>query len=132
MVSQYKYLGTVFTPFLRWGKTQVHQAKQTEKGLCTIKRCLGKYRNVTINEAFYLFDRMVAPIIFYGSELWGCEKVDILENIQVKLCKYLLKLGPQTPTLAVLGECSRSPLFIEYTTKFKIKVNVIHMYTEYM
>lgn len=105
-VSEYNYRGTVFTPFLRWGKTQKYQAKQAEKAMCTIKQFLCRYKSVTLHEAFYLFDKMVLPIILYGCELWGYEKVNILKNVQVKFCKYLLKVGQQTPTLAVLGESS--------------------------
>jgi hypothetical protein len=33
VVSEYKYLGSIFTPFLRWGKTNLYQAKQAEKSL---------------------------------------------------------------------------------------------------
>ena len=31
-------------------------------------------------ESFFLFDRMVVPILLYGAELWGYEQIDLIEN----------------------------------------------------
>ena len=60
---------------------------------------------------------MVTPILVYGAELWGYERVEIIERVQTKFCKHLLRVGNQTSNLAVLGECGRTPLYVEYITK---------------
>jgi hypothetical protein len=40
-----------------------------------------------------LFDKMVKPILLFGSEIWGFSKtIDCLEKIQLRFCKLLLKL----------------------------------------
>ncbi len=34
-----------------------------------------------------LFDTMVMPILLYGSEVWGYENLDLLEQISFQVCK---------------------------------------------
>ena len=52
-VSQYKYLGTFFTPFLKWGKTHQHQVAQAHKALLLIKKFLHICTNAKIQDAFF-------------------------------------------------------------------------------
>jgi hypothetical protein len=42
---------------------------------------------------FRLFDSMVAPILYYGAEIWGTDKVKDIETVQNKFCKWLLATG---------------------------------------
>jgi hypothetical protein len=35
-----------------------------------------------------LFDKVVAPILLYGSEVWGSENLDIVERIHIKILKH--------------------------------------------
>jgi hypothetical protein len=39
-----------------------------------------------------LFDKIIIPMLTYGSEIWGYENIDILEKVHVKFCKLLLDL----------------------------------------
>jgi hypothetical protein len=32
---------------------------------------------------------MVAPILYYGAEIWGTDKVKEIETVQNKFCKWL-------------------------------------------
>ena len=57
-----------------------------------------------------MFDATVAPIILYGSEIWGYENLDIIEKLQKKFCKFILKLKDSTPTCIAYGELGRYPL----------------------
>ena len=66
---------------------------------------------------FFLFDRMVVPILLYGAELWGYEQINLIENVQSQYCKYLLKLSVNTAHVAALGECGRYPLYVKYHLK---------------
>ena len=34
-----------------------------------------------------LFDKLVMPILLYGSEVWGCEIRDRIEAVQRKYCR---------------------------------------------
>jgi hypothetical protein len=82
-----------------------------------------------IKTKLYLFDCMVAPILLYGSEVWGVYNFKDIEKIHIKFCKSLLGVKAQTPNYAVYGELGRFPLYLvgkERAIKFwlKIKKNV--------
>ena len=57
-------------------------------------------------------------MLTYGSEIWGCENIDILEKVHVKFCKLLLNLKTSTPNFMIYVELGRYPLNI--TVKLKI------------
>ena len=128
IVAYYKYLGTFFTSFLKWSKTHQHQVTQAHKALVLIKKFLYICTNVRIQDAFFLFDRMVVPILLYGAELWGYETINLIENVQSQYCKYLLKLSVNTENVAALGECGRYPLYVKYHLKcIRYWIKLLHM-----
>ena len=47
---------------------------------------------------------MIVPILLYGSEVWGRENVDIINQFQLKFCKMLLGLKQSIPNIMVYGE----------------------------
>lgn len=47
---------------------------------------------------------MVVTILLYGSEVWGIEKIQIIEQSQLRFCKLILNLKPSTPTCMIYGE----------------------------
>ena len=55
---------------------------------------------------------MIAPIFLYGSEIWGYENCDLIENFHFKYCKQLLHLKASTPRVMVYGELGRFPMQI--------------------
>lgn len=57
---------------------------------------------------------MIAPILLYGSEVWGFEKSDYIEQVHTAFCKYVLRVPSHTPTVAVLGETGRHPMYVFY------------------
>ena len=60
---------------------------------------------------------MVTPILSYGAEIWGTCKVEYIEKVQTKFCKYILGVNSKTSNSAVLGECGRQPLVCAYMVK---------------
>ena len=78
--------------------------------------------------AFELFDKMVLPIILYGAEVWGHQRYDHVERVQLKFCKFLLGVGSKTNNSAVLGECGRKPLYFYSCNKcIKYWCKLLHM-----
>ena len=72
-----------------------------------------------------LFDKLVVPILTYGSEIWGIYEFKEVEKIHMKFCKYILGVKKQTPNCAIYGELGRYPLSIiclERSLKYWIKV----------
>ena len=85
-------------------------AGQASKVVSFLQQVSKKLKCINIKIYLQLFDRMVLPILLYGSDIWGFETYDCIENIQIKFCKYILKLPSSTPNVAVLGECGRYPI----------------------
>jgi hypothetical protein len=64
----------------------------------------GRTHNLSVECQLELFDKMVKPILLYGSEIWGFSKnIDYLEKIQLRFCKLLLKLKSSTPNYMIYG-----------------------------
>ena len=59
---------------------------------------------------FNLFDKMIMPILLYGSEIWGYTNLDKIEIFYRKFLKFVLNLKDQTTNCMVYGESGRTPL----------------------
>ena len=59
---------------------------------------LGKCQsfNIPLDLQCELFDKLVAPILLYGSEIWGFGSNAVAEREHLKFCKYILKLKKST------------------------------------
>ena len=117
VVSYYKYLGLVFSSRLKWSAAAKALAAQANKALFSIKRLYKKCNGLSLDVCFKLFDNMILPILCYGSEIWGYKKYDVIENVQLQFCKFLLGVNSNTTNSAVLGECGRNPLFVKYSCR---------------
>ena len=116
IVSHYKYLGILFSSRLSWGPAKQTLAMQSKKAMGFIKSVLKK-SNTTIQILLNIFNRMVVPILCYGSEVWGYEHSKSIEQVQINFGKYLLGVNSATPSPAVLGELGACPLYICYFSK---------------
>lgn len=117
VVSYYKYLGIFFLSRLKWTMCCKTLRIQSEKAINMIKHCMTKLGSRDINFGFRLFDSMVAPILHYGAEIWGTDKVKDIETVQNKFCKWLLATGQTTNNHIARGECGRYELYINYMCK---------------
>ena len=61
---------------------------------------------------FDLFDKVVVPVLLYGSEVWGYERLEMIERLHLKYLKYIFNLKSSTPSYMVYGETGRFPLYI--------------------
>ena len=75
-----------------------------------------------------LFDKLVVPVILYGSELWGFTAFEMLEVFFRKFLKNILKLNKSTPNGMVYGEVGQLSLqtkidqrMINYWLRLSIK-----------
>jgi hypothetical protein len=115
--SHYPYLGLLVSCFMKWQKATCNLAMKGMKSVNVIKRFVITLDCHDTRLLFGLFDRMVVPIIMYGSEIWGTEYRKVIEKVQVKFCKFVLGVGSRSPDVCVLGECGRFPLFVKYYVK---------------
>ncbi len=114
VVPMYKYLGIVFTCQLNWGKAVYTLSMQARKAIGMINSYSIKCGGLPVKIAFQLFDKMVVPIMLYGSEVWGYKYYKVIEDVQTYFCKILLGLPKQTSNNAVMGDCGRFLLAEKY------------------
>jgi hypothetical protein len=57
-----------------------------------------KLHNLSIQRQLDLFDKIMNPILLYGSEIWGFSNNESVERVHLEFCKSLLKLKMSTPS----------------------------------
>ena len=113
IVNDFNYLGILFSRTGNFNKAVQKQAEKATKAMYEVLK-RGRVHNLSIECQLELFDKMVKPILLYGSEVWGFSKnIKCLESVQLKFCKLLLKLKTCTPSYMVYGELGRYPIEID-------------------
>ena len=64
-----------------------------------------------------IFDKLVVPILLYGSEVWGFGSNAVAERVRLKFCKYILKLKKSIANCMMYGELGRFPIDIAIKTR---------------
>ena len=64
-----------------------------------------------------LFNVLVKPVVLYGAEVWGSEKCDILERLQLRFFKYVLSVNKFTSFMMVYGELGAIPLDVDIKSR---------------
>ena len=60
-----------------------------------------------------LFDKMIKPILLYGAEIYGFGNCDVIERVNLKFIKCILKLKKSTPSHMIHGELGIFPITLE-------------------
>ena len=90
---------------------------QARKAIFLLKQVQYKCGFLPFSTAMNLFDKIITPILLYGSEIWGYEYSQVIEQVQLEYCKTILGVRGKTIHCAVLGECGRRPLVVHYMSK---------------
>ena len=116
IVTEYTYLGIVLNYNGKFSVAIKRRHDQASKAMFAI---IGQCRKLDLpcDTALELFDRIVVPIMLYGCEVWGFGNIDILERLQLKFCKILLKLGKRTPSCMIYNELGRYPIAISIKSR---------------
>ena len=107
IVNKFTYLGIVFTTGGSFKETQNALAGQALKGIYKLKSYVYKLTDLTLSHMIELFDKLILPILSYGSEI---SNVDKTERVHLQFCKQLLGVKTQTQTTFIYGELSSMPL----------------------
>ena len=76
---------------------------------------------------YRLFDKLVAPVILYASEIWGFQASLAVERVLLKFCKWLLKVPSCTTNEMVYGELGRFPMLINWKIRIlKYLVTIVN------
>ena len=103
VVEDYVYLGTTFNFNGTFKKAQAKQAKQARKATYSLITRI-KQLNLTVEVSIELFEKLVIPILLYGSEIWGYEDPKILQIMFSKTMRRFLNLHKTTPMCMINGE----------------------------
>ena len=109
IISEYTYLGVTFSFNGKFGKARKRLHDLASKALYgLISKC--RKLDLPLDICMELFDRMITPILTYGSEVWGYEDYSLLERLHLKFIKTMLKISKFTPSVMVYGEVGKFPI----------------------
>ena len=116
VVSEYKYLGVLFSRSGSFLTMKKHIAKQATKAMFHL---LKKARALLlpIDIQLELFDKTIKPILLYGCEIWGVGDLRIIEQVQLKFLKFVLNIKKSTPNCIVYGETGVMPLKLDVQSR---------------
>ena len=72
--------------------------------------------------AITLFDKMILPIVLYGSDVWGFEFTEICEIVQYVFFRRITGLSTNSSNLVLFGEIVSYPLVLHYFKRCIYKV----------
>ena len=90
IISYFKYLGLIFSQTGSFAKGIQEIVSSARRALFGLKRMLSRNNEITIKLQIELFDLMIAPILFYGAEIWGFCKAEPIERFHLSFLKSLL------------------------------------------
>ena len=83
---------------------------QALKAIFKLKSYVNKFTDFSVSHMLGLFDKLILPILTYGSEVSGISKADNIERTHFQFCKHLVGVKIQTQNNFVYGELGRVPL----------------------
>lgn len=137
VVSKFVYLGVTFSTGGSFNETHKKLSGQALKAIFKLNQYLYNFTDISPKHTLELFDKLIAPILMYGSEVWGFSKHVQQERVHLQFCKKLLGVKRSTQNDFVYGELGREPLqnkifclIISYW--FKILTVADNKYIKYM
>ena len=110
IVSKYTYLGIVFTTGGLFNTAQSTLSGQAQKAIFIRNKYLTKFSNLVPCHVLDLFDKLISPILCYGSEIWGFSTAKDVEKVHLKFCEKLLAVKQCTQSDFIYGETGRTSL----------------------
>ena len=87
IVSRFSYLGIVFTSGGSCKEAQRTLAGQALKAIFALNKYLYKFTYLKPSNVLDLFDKLISPILNYGSEVWGFHRTSAIETVYMQFCK---------------------------------------------
>ena len=117
VVNCFTYLGLSLSMKLSFNRMADELAMQGKHVLISLLHSLYNLGQMAKSVCFTLFDRNIAPVLLYGSEIWGFSKRESTELVHRYACKRYMCVSLHASNMAVLGDCGRFPLWIEAATE---------------
>ena len=107
IVTSFSYLGITFTAGGSFSNAQVTLSGQAQKAIFKLNSYLYHFSDLTPKHVLNLFDKLVTPILNYGSEVWGFCKANQIERVHLQFCKKLLGVKQCTQNNFIYGDLGR-------------------------
>ena len=128
VVNGFHYVGLLFTTQMSLNRMVADLALKGKKAIVSILSSLNTYGTLSKTVFFKLFDVKIAPILFYGAELWGTKMYDSLEYVHRYACKRFLNVDSKVCNSFALGDCGRFPLHIQTQKRvLKYWLKLLHL-----
>ena len=106
------YLGILITPNGSFHQAQTTLAEQATKAVFMMYKNLSRFSGLYPKFIMSLFDKLIAPILNYASEVWGYNDAPHIELVHTKFCKRVLGVKLSTQNDFVYSELGRYPMKI--------------------
>ena len=83
---------------------------QALKAIFKLKSYLYKFTNITAEHKLNLFDKLILPILNYGSQVWVFPDSQKIKLVHLKFCKHIVGVRSQTQNNFIYSELGRYPL----------------------
>ena len=103
VVEDYVYLGTTFNYNGKFNKAKAKQVLQAKKANFSLQ-AKTRELNLAVDTFTELFERLIIPVLLYGSEIWGYEDLNQLQVTCNNVMRRFLKLHKTTPMRMLIGE----------------------------
>ena len=110
IVSNFIYLGINFSTTGSFICTQKTLAGQAKKAMFSLNQYRSSFVEMNPHVSMELFDKLIVPILLYGSELWGFNEGRCVELVHIGYCKSILGVKRSTPNDMVRSELGRTDL----------------------
>ena len=109
-------------------ETQRTLAGQVSKAIFALNKYLYKFTFLKPSHILDLFDKLISPILNYGSEVWGFHKAPALETVHLQFCRKLLGVKQATQNDFIYGELGRLNFQVQrYISIIRFWLKVINL-----
>ena len=117
VTDNFTYLDIVFNYNGRFGKAKKHVLNKASRAMFSLKKNLSTVLNLPDDIQLDLFDKLVTPILLYGSEIWSYENNDVIEKLHLRYCRYILNVNKSPTSSMLYGQSGRYSVNIECTSR---------------
>ncbi len=94
-------------------KLQIRYLGKLAKQFFQLNKYLAKFVDLPVKHVLNLFDKLIVPVLLYGSEVWGFTQANNIERVQLSFCKNMLGVKLCTQNDFIYGEIGRTKLIVK-------------------
>ena len=112
VATKISYLGLVFTTNGQNYQTQLALSEQANKAVFQLHKNISSFSSMPVSNILDLFDKLIVPILNYGSEVWGFHQARDIERVHLSFCKRVLGVKKSTQNDFIYGLLGRMPMYL--------------------